>query len=116
MDFKDFKKLFSKADRPDLEEKGATLYTSFTFAQGHSYNEVLNKLGFKYLDGFLCEPYYMVWCNREVLSIFSYCEGDINLMICNDFRSYQAQVMGHVDCLADQFEGSAESAELEGIL
>lgn len=108
MNINDLKKVFTKADRPDLEKKGVDLYTSFTFSTGSSYHELLNKSGFKYVDGFLCEPYYMVWGNPDKLAIFSYCEGDLSLEICKDLISYQAQIMGHVECLADQFEGSAE--------
>jgi hypothetical protein len=80
--------------------------TFFTGDPGFLYSGEFEKNGFIYVDGFLNEPYCMTWVNPEQLTVISYTEGDLSLVVCDDFETFKDQVRGHVECLEDQFSGS----------
>lgn len=93
-------------DRPDLKNCRLYQMTFYTGDPGFLYSGELEKNGFKYVDGFLNEPYCMTWVNSDELAVISYTEGDLSLLLCDDIMTFKQQVRDHVECLANQFDGA----------
>jgi hypothetical protein len=71
--FEDLKNFLELQDRQDLT--GVKLYNGFVFEeQNFFYDGTMGKIGFIYIDGFLCEPYLQIWVNPEKMATFEYCE------------------------------------------
>lgn len=106
MDFKELKESLELQNRPDLKEKGITLYKGFLSEESKIlYDNTFVNMGFTYIDGFLCEPYLMYWVCPEKLSIVSYCEGDLFLSISENKEAFKNDLKGSIECLQEQFNG-----------
>jgi hypothetical protein len=110
MNIEDLKKLLKlTTDRKELK-----IYRGSVLEEPNMlYDGTIGKMGFKYIDGFLCEPYLMVWINPKELAILSYCEGDITLTESNNKENFNVEVKGHLECLGSQFDGEPEKEILE---
>jgi hypothetical protein len=114
MKYEQLKNMLTLQDRPDLV--GIKLYTgSFFNEQNFFYDGTLGKMGFKYIDGFLCEPYLMIWVNPKKLSILTYCEGDLSLAESENLETFKKEIKESIECLSEQFEGSPEPEIVEMI-
>lgn len=100
-----FKTVLPVEPRPDLE---GIMHHSFLLEDPKFfYDGTLHQLGFNYVDGFLCEPLLMVWLHIKERLILSYCEGDLYLYESPNLGDWMEHARAAVDCLHDQFEGSA---------
>ena len=48
------------------------------------YNSMTRKKGWEWVERWGDEPYRSVWINPQRLTTFTYCEGDLIKIICDD--------------------------------
>lgn len=66
-----------------------TIKRSFTMGESFSlYNSMTRKKGWFWIERWGQEPYRSVWINPQKLSTFTYCEGDLIKVICDDRKAF----------------------------
>lgn len=60
-------------------ERSFTMYHSLTV-----FDLISRKKGYKWVERWGDEPYRSVWINPKELTVYTYCEGDLIKVICDD--------------------------------
>lgn len=62
-----------------------TIERSFTFGDSFGlYDSMTKKKGWQWVERWGQEPYRAIWINPQKLTTFTYCEGDLTRVICDD--------------------------------
>jgi hypothetical protein len=57
------------------------------------YNaEESDRPGWQYIDGWIDGPYRVVWVSFEYRATFTYCEGDLTLVTCDDEATFRKEL------------------------
>lgn len=75
---------------PKERKKGnRTIERSFTLEDSFSFFErKIREKGYRWVERWGLEPYRSVWINPKELTTFTYCEGDLIKVICDDQAAF----------------------------
>jgi hypothetical protein len=54
--------------------------------------------GWQYVEGWNDGPYRVVWVNFELRATFTYCEGDLTLVVCDDDATFKTELLDCGEC------------------
>lgn len=59
--------------------------------------------GWQYVEGWIDGPYRVVWISYEHLATFTYCEGDLTLVVCDDRESFDMEIRDGEVCYGPRY-------------
>jgi hypothetical protein len=90
-----------------VNERGNTIHETFTMAEAHTVDRLL-PVEFFEQEGWRDSWFRVVWTAPELLTIATFCEGDLTFDVCPDEDHFWVEVTYIADCYRASYKSRQE--------